>query len=825
MTDETVVKDKETSDETPAPGTLSSVIVTQSKVWKPEDFQDDPTIKETIKSLVTNYANTDEASRRFSVLCCWEERHYDRGWQFLEEGNGGGWQFAACNPSNPKSNGVKEMNDAGLYATNIYSAQGDILTSALCRGQIKVNFTPCKNKSPEDVAYSDAANSYKYIWEKFNKSPELQRETVGIAWTDPRAIMWTRSVADIKNGINEEGDIKVVEKTTVHGLLESKLPMTADNLDNCGYAQIFEELDYAVARATYPWMKKSIKPSMGSAGELEFERIARINTRIGLVGNQLLGTSGLREVTMAYTWNRAGTFYDDKVTDEHREFLIQNFPKGLFVIMAGTEFVCCWEESMDDHLSLGMFTRGFGQARRSLGSSDISLQKRINIWADLWDKFVRGSIGMVLLEQQAFNAEEINKLEASTTRFLEVAVPEGMEMQQLVGITPSPQPIQGLPEMFQWYLGPLIQSIDGGTPALFGGGEGADNTVGATQIRFQQALERIGTPWLVTNQMFATAIKQAVKCCAENGNTELNANINNNYVSVNPIDLKSNSSGECECIAETLTMIPESGAQREAKVLQILTMAGQDPQIANLISSASNAREIVKALHIDDVITVNEADAEDGALEDIDLLLESAPIINPEWQELNDQIEQMTGEHEEAKSQASLLAQTGPVDPSIVQGGQQMEQQLNQLQEQLQQTSQYITSIEVPQDDSVDHSTIAATVFSWMQAAEGRKLRRAASQESPDNPPEQKQNWNKWQNVFLYWQAHSKLAAQFTSQKPQPKLSISGKMSPDAVSQILQSAGIQANPQAAMQPNEQEVEHIQRAGGMNEIKTIQRRRL
>jgi hypothetical protein len=125
----------------------------------------------------------------------------------------------------------------------------------------------------------------------------------------------------------------------------------------------------------------------------------------------------------------------------------------------------------------------------------------------------------------------------------------------------------------------------------------------------------------------------------------------------------------------------------------------------------------------------------------------------------------------------------------------------------------------------LDYATIAATAFSYMQGSDGRKLRRAASQESPDNPPEQKQNWNKWQNVFLYWQAHSKLAAQFTSQKPQPKLSISGKMSPDAVSQILQSAGIQANPQAAMQPNEQEVEHIQRAGGMNEIKTIQRRRL
>jgi hypothetical protein len=815
--------------EQPRPGQIASVIVTQSTVYKPDDFKDDPSLMETIKSLTTGYAASDEASRRFSVLCCWEERHYDRGWQYLEEGNKGGWQFAGANPSDPQGNGMKEMNDSGLFPTNIYAAQGDIITSALTRGEIKVNFAPVKNKSPEDVAYADTANNYKHIWAENNCSSELQRQVMDIAWTDPRCLLWTRSVADIKNGETDDGEIKVMEKTTAHGLLESKLPMLADSLDTCGYAQIFEEVDYAVARATYPWMGKKIKPTMGTQGELEFERIARINTRIGLVGNQLLGTSGIRECTMGYTWNRPGTYYDDKVPDNHREWLLENAPRGLFVVMAGEEFVCCWEESLDDHLALGMFTRGFGQARRALGSSDIPIQKRLNIWAELWDKFLRGSIGMVLLESQAFNAEEINKLEASTTRFLEVAVPEGTNVQELCGITPQPQPVQGFFESLQYYLGPLIQSIDGGTPALFGGGEGADNTVGATQIRFQQALERVGKPWLVVNNMFAAAVYQAVKCCAENGNSELHSNVNGTYVSVDPNILKSNSNGKCKCKAETTTMIPESGSQREAKVLQILSMSGQDPQVASLISSASNAREIVKALHIDDVITINEADSEDLALEDIDILLSSAPLINPQWDQLQQKVEEMTNDHEQVKQGAAAMAQSGNLNQDIVGKGQQMAEQLEQLQQQLQQTPQYIPSVEVPTDDSQDHATIAATVFSWMQGPEGRKLRRAAAQESPDNDPQHQQNWGKWTNVFLYWQTHNKLAQQFTQGKPQPKVSVTGKLAPDQVTQLLLDAGINVNPKPTPEPSEVEQETIDRqhpdGTGFRESKTRVRKKL
>ena len=773
-----------------APGELAPVIVTSAKVWKPDELPKD--IVQVITTLAQICSTTDEAARRFSVLQTWEMRHMDRGYQYLEPDQRGGWKIAGVDASARHRNQLAAADDAGLYATNILSAQGDIATGALNRGRIKISFSPKRSKNPSDVAAADAANQYKHIWEKYN--PTLQRDIANLGWTDCRVVTWTRSVADkARFGTNDDGTPRIVEMSTAHGVLESKLPMMVDSLKDCGYVQIFEEMDYAVARAAYPWMGDKIKPSWGTYGELEFERIARINTRIGIVGKYITGTSGIRETTMGYLWFRTGLYFDDQVQPKQREFLLENFPDGLFVVMAGPEVCCCWNESVDDHVEVGLFTRGFGQNRRSLGSSDLPIQKRINIWADLWDKFVRTAIPITLLENKAFNAEAIAQMEASPARFLPVELDEGQTMADVVGQTPAPVPIQGMAEMFQWYIGPLVQSIDGATPALFGGAEGQDNTVGATQIRLNQSLERFGPPWQMMNRLMERCAWQAAKCCGENSNAESSETVEGiGDVTVNPGTLRT---GEFSCVAESAGSIPESGAQREAKIMTVLDMAQVNPQVAAVVGAPSNAREIIKGLRLDDVITVDEADSEDKQLEEIEELLESEPLINPEWQQLSEQVELLNVTHEAAKKAATEgLAQGNVPTQDVIEQGAQMEQALGQLQQQFEQMPKYLPSVPVAQDESEDHATEAATLFSWMQGPEGRSLRKAASREPEGGP-----NWKKWTNCYLHWQGHmqmkAKLAAQNAPQMP-PKMTISipvDKMHGDAQAQLLQKAGIQVS--------------------------------
>jgi len=775
------------------PGELAPCIVTDAKVWKPADFTDQ-TIIPTLKSLFEKCAIADEAARRFNVLETWEMRHYDRQHQYLKAERGtGGWQVYGADAGAGK-NGIAEADDRNLYATNIFSAQGDIATGALNRGKIKVKSAPRRSKNPPDVAASDEANKYTYIWEKMN--PNLQGDLFDIGWTDCRSVVFTRTVADARWGTDSNGSPNRRELSSVHGVLETKGPMMADKLSDWGYAYVFEEVDYAIARAAYPWMGKKIKPSWGGSGELEFERIARINTRIGLAGRYITGTMGIRETTMGYFWLRPGMFDDDAITDTQKDFLRANFPDGFFGVYSGTELCCGWSESMDDHLALQMYTRGFGQSRRALGTGDLPIQKRVNIWADLWDKYIRGSIAVTLLESKAFDAEAINQLESDPRRFIEVALDEGQSMQDVVGQTPQAVPIPGMAEMFQYYVGPLIQAIDGAVPALNGTTEGSEDTWRGQQLRIQQSLERYGPVWAKGNFTIAKAAEQAAKCCARNGGEDLSDTIpGEGDISVKPSLMK----GQFEFFPETHTDIPQSGSQREAKVLHILELSSTNPQIAAAIQTPSNAREIINALDLQDIITVDEANAEDGALEDIETLLSTEPLENPDYVQMTQQLQHLQSEqHILQQGAAQVLAAGQPPHEQHIQAGEGVEQDIAQLTQQLQQTPQYLPYVPVSQKDDEDHATIKATVFAWMQESDGRALRRLA----PRDPKAAK----KWMNVSLYYDGHAAMVQKLQkAQAPPPKVNLTGKLSPEQQAQLLlQAAGIQTSQQELQAPHEVE---------------------
>jgi hypothetical protein len=771
-----------------APGELAPCIVTQARVWKPDDLKREGLL-DPLKSLIASLPGVDDLARRFAVLETWEARLFDRGHQH-NVADGEGFKVASAPDSN-RRNSIAEMSDAGINNVNIYSAQGDICTGVLNRGKVKVQFSPRRSKRPQDVAASEAANSYTFLWEKNN--PAIQKDITNCAWTDCRSLVWTRTIADKRFGLDDEGKPRQMEVSSTFGVLESKLPMLVDKVEDAGYAQIFEEADYAIQRAAYPWTEKRIKPGMSSAVDQDFERIARISTRTGIGGRMVGDGNPSREATMCYTWLRPGMYFSDNVREESKEAFLKNFPDGVFVVASGTEICAAWEESMDAHLSGGLFTRGNGQNRRALGSSDIPIAKRVNTWAELFDDFIRGSIPLTLLESQAFDAEAVASLEATPRRFLPVALDTaaGQTMQSVVGQTPQATPVPGATDLFQAYIGPIIQSIDGATPALFGGAEGSDNTVGATSIRLNQSLERFGPPWMVVNSIISKACWQAAKCCADNADSEIEETVDGNDVCVNPQALRG---GEFNCIAETAGYIPEGSAMRQAKVLQILDMAAQNQQIASIVATPSNAREIVNALALDDVITVDVADAEDGALEAIELLLESEPLANPAYVDLENQIKEAEATHTQAKN---AVVQSGAVPhPDNIAKGQQLEASIQTLQQQLQSTPQYMPSVPVSTDGSEDYATCAATAFSWMQQPYGRGLRRKADREQPGG-----QNWNKWTNVYLWWSAMKDQADKQAKAQPQaPKVSLTGKVSPSTVAQLLQSAGVQIDPQAEQQP-------------------------
>jgi hypothetical protein len=776
-----------------APGELAPCIVTQAKVWKSDDLKRE-NLLEPIRGLIKSLPLDGDLARRFNVLETWEARLMDRGHQHLSA-EGEGFRVAGA-PGEDKRNSLAELANAGINNTNVFSAQGDICTGVLNRGKIRVSFSPRKSKRPQDVAAADAGNSYKFLWEKNN--PNLQKDITNCAWTDCRSLVWTRTIADKRFGLDDEGNPRQMEVSSAFGALESRLPMLQDSLKDCSYAQIFEESDYATQRACFPWTGKKIKPGAGSDVDHEFERIARISTRTG-IGSRLGsdGGSASRSCTMTYTWLRPSTFFSDCIKDEEKDALLKAFPDGIFVIMTGSEVCAAWEESMDAHLSDGMFTRGNGQSRRALGSSDVAIQRKINIWAELFDQFCRSAIPTTLVDSAAIDTDALASLEASPRRYFPVAVDTaaGQTIASITGQTPTPTPQPAMMDLFNAYTGPLLQAIDGATPALFGGGNGDDTATGAT-LRLNQALERFGPCWMVVNSIIAKAVEQAARLCGDNATEDIEESVDGKDLCVNPAALRG---GNFSCSSETAGTIPESAAAREAKLSMVLEMANTNQSLASLIAKPQNTKQILAGLHLEDVLSLSESDSCDKQNEEIQIMLEQPPLINPAYSEVEAQIAQATQTHEAAKA---AVVQSGTVPhPENIQKGQQLEQAIEALQQKLQSTPQWIPSVPVAGDGSEDDATEEGVVFDFLQTPEGRGIRYKSSRETPGGDMNTSPNWCKFTNLILHWQAHRAAAAQFAKPAPvQPKVNLTGKVSPSAVTQMLSSAGVQIDPQAEQQP-------------------------
>jgi hypothetical protein len=317
----------------------------------------------------------------------------------------------------------------------------------------------------------------------------------------------------------------------------------------------------------------------------------------------------------------------------------------------------------------------------------------------------------------------------------------------------------------------------------------------------------------MANWLFADAVRQAALCAADTRVNPIRANVPGiGEFSIDPARMRGNPTS----YPETVNAIPESGAQREAKVLQVLDMAQASEQAASLIATPSNAREIVRALHIDDVITVDEADSEDKQLEEIEILIKNPPRLNPAYAQIEQQLAQLQPQHEQVKM--SVVGQDQVPGEDQIGQGEQMAQQIEQLQQQLQETPQYLSSVPVPGDGTEDDATEAATVFSYMQRPDGRRIRRAG-QEAKEGTPE----WAAWTNLLLHFQEHNKAKAAQAKAQTNTKVNLTGKLTPEQQSQILSLAGIQSSPDTG-QPNEFEQE-VKQFSPVGEIVQRTRRKL
>ena len=538
------------------------------------EFSEDE--KNALRDLCRTVQQRDMPARREQVIRIWEKRLFDRGHQHLLPRYTGGTMTGFALPTQGTGYGPGEADSRSIFETNIYNAYSQIIISALTREVPSPRFSPVDKDNDADITAAQNADKLKKEIELRNKMKQLMSEMARFLWTDGLAVFFSRymkdgqrfgyeepheeeleeetvpeteeaisaeeeesGIAEAEEGETSSGEISGPESTLpesemdgereprrepkgrevveVGGALEWKFPIKEDCLADMPYAQRSKEIDLQIARARYPEYAEKIKAWQGGPGGDDIDRLARINTRLGVMDNYLTTDSAAYDVTEQITWFRTCALLEVKVKDVRDSLIKKAGENGLRVIHCGETFCEGRQLSMDDQLTLAHASPGDGVNRPGLGDWLVPIQKVLNNWMELADDYFIRGVPNKWMDNEMFDVEKIRDQVNMVGAIHPFDREEGVTMEQVVWEeTPVAFPPQ-LSEFISLFQEGLPQLLCGAFPALSGGGDSSPtDTYGGMLVQRDQAIGRVGIPWRHIKEAIACVFRQAISCLAHN---------------------------------------------------------------------------------------------------------------------------------------------------------------------------------------------------------------------------------------------------------------------------------------------------------------------
>jgi len=759
-------------------------------------------------------AKRDYPARLIEIIACWECCLFFRGFQFLIPQRGGGWII----PGESTGYGPSMQMDLSLLPTNVYSARAQMIIAALTRTVPNVRFAPQRADSDAQITSAESAEKFVKVISRNNDLVQIQTDAARYLWTDGRYLYWSRFVkdgqrfgweeddepddlvpenegtpvegaaaastpesaetaqespgappaTDEEKETEEEGEeSEPVKRTprgqevrTAHGKLEIKLtPMMANSLDEVDVLQYECEVDETRAKGMFPWVADDIKAATNQAAMGEIARLARQNVKLGMQSTYVTSDSIAADVTIQRTWMRPS--YLMGITDENkRDELIEMFPNGCYVVFAGDTFCFARNESMDDSWALAQAYSGDGQNRNAMGTSTMPLQKRLNNWLDLMnDIFVR-TIPKKWMDSKAFAVEAIRQQTNVPGDIGSFKRQPGIAVNELIFVEPAVNPPANLADFIKEYSGPLAELLSGAYPALAGGDVGTADSGVAIATQRDSALGRLAPTWHSMKNAEATSMKQLVRWAAKCRDKSINERIpGGETIALEINDLKAN----IMVFAESDENFPETYTQRKNAIMNIFNDIGKNPMLQEVFFNAANLEFLQNMMGLSDLY-IPQVASRNKQLGEIEVLLKSIPVPNPQVEEATQKIEQM---------------KMAGVDP----------QELAAAEQQVAAMPPEISSLPIDEKTD-DNDTEAATCWQYLNSVEGRRAKRS----NPEG----------FKNVALHYEMHvqavqAKAAQTAPAGKP-PSVSVGYKdvaqIDSNAAQQILSKAGITPSPGA-----------------------------
>jgi hypothetical protein len=789
------------------PGELVAVDATNDRVELEDDEYGTVDEKENcLKGLGSKCAQRDLTSRRLQIRDAWKARYFYRGNQHLLNYKGT-WVM----PSQVLAGG--QNYDDTTDETNMYLAFGDTIAAALTAGTPSVRFEAEDPTNAADISAAENAEKARLLIERNNDIITINSDIARFLWTDGIAWVYVSHVLDAQRfgfDYSEQDDFsdeisylpelggegpdakkqaaiapdggpqgrgaqddqaltgsslgvpRGSEVIRAFGTLEVKAPIQANDIHGSNYVQWSEELDVTTPKAQYPDKASKIQVSTSPSAESEYERLARTSIMMGMRPSNQTNDSMTYNVTVQRTWVRPAMFMEEQ-DDSLREWLFNTFPKGALIVVAGTTFCECRNESLDDHWTRIDARPGDGAHRPALGGPLIPLQEKLNDCMDLVHESFMHLIPIKWIDSEAIDAGALDEITSRPNTYLKMKRRVDKALAENIYVEPQIQIAEGMLTYIEKIFGEMAQFLCGAFPALFGGNTGSNDTAQGIASQRDQALGRIGLTWRNLRSGYARFIAQSVRCAAEHRKGVMSGTIpgrdgTDMKIALDPNDLK----GNILCYPDSDENFPESWVAQRMVWMNLLEKAATNPLIAEILKIPRNQMLAKDKIGVNE-ISIPGAQATRKQLGEIIILLETGPMPNPKIEQLQQQMQQMVGQ--------GMASGTPPTPEQVM--------QLQQLEQQLENLPPMVSTVPIGKLD--DNENEAAEIKTWASTPEG--IRAAAT-----NP-------QGFSNVELHYDEHVAAAQaaagnQAPPEKP-PSESIAYRdLPPEGQVQLAAKAGI-----------------------------------
>jgi hypothetical protein len=555
------------------------------------------------------------------------------------------------------------------------------------------------------------------------------------------------------------------------GALETKIPIQSRNIHEVDYVQLSREFDTTRLKAKYPKKADEIQAMTSPTAESDYERLARTSIMMGMRPSNMTNDAMTYNTTEQLTWVRPSFFFEEK-DERKRNWLWDTFgDTGAMIAICGTTFCEARRESLDDHWTLVHARPGDGMHRPAIGSPVMPIQEKLNDCMDLVHESFMHLIPRIWVDP----AIDLEAMTATKRRPGQYVKAPKARTEKEIGANfwaePQLQLAEGLLVYIEKLFGEFAQFLCGAFPALFGGNTGSNDTASGIAQQRDQALGRIGLTWRNMKAAYARIMRQAVQAAAEHRKERMTGEVkgtggSKSQLSLDPNDLK----GNIRCFPDTDENFPESWVAQRAVWQNLIQAAGANPVFAKVLATAQNLRLAKDKVGTPELV-IPGAQANEKQLGEIMLLLNGAPIPNPQVDEAKAKLAAIVQQHVQNGPQPTAGG-TG-TDP-------QLEAEGNQLAQQIQTLPPLVSSVPIGKLD--DHAAEMDTIETFANSPEGIK----AKAEEPEG----------WANVELHYDEHAAaLAAKNAQNAPQPQkpvsVSLSGKDLPlEGLVQLAAQVGI-----------------------------------